>query len=162
MTVREWKIEEVDTVIPLYLDYYNEVEGGCWTPKTARTRLLQVLRIDGAFALLAEEKGEPIGFVTGYFKQYDDLVGYMLEEIVIAKERQGQGFGSALLRETERRVRARGAACIDLQAVNDERHERFYSRAGYHNAVNFVRKVKWLDTAEKEAGTAINDKKLLT
>ena len=107
------------------------------------------MRIDGAFALLAEEKGEPIGFVMGHFKQYDDLVGYTLEEIVIAKDRQGQGFGSALLRETERLVRARGAACVELQSVNDERHERFYGRSGYRNAVNFVVKVKWLDSIEK-------------
>lgn len=149
MTVRELKPKEADIVIPLYIDYYNEVEGGCWMPKTARTRLLQALRIDGAFALLAEEKGVPIGFAMGYFKQYDDLVGYTLEEIVIAKDRQGQGFGSALLRETERLVKARGAACMELQSVNDERHERFYGRAGFRNAVNFVMKVKWPDTAEK-------------
>lgn len=36
-----------------------------------------------------------------------------------------------------------GASCIELRAVNDEMHEKFYGKAGYSNAQNFVRKVKW-------------------
>ena len=31
----------------------------------------------------------------------------------------------------------------ELKAVNDEMHERYYGKAGYHNAKNFVMKVKW-------------------
>ncbi len=85
-----------------------------------------------------------LGFVMGYFKQYDDIVGYTLEEIVIAFEHQNKGIGSALLQEIERQVRERGASCVELQAVLDERHERYYGKAGYRNASNFVMKVKWL------------------
>ncbi len=35
-----------------------------------------------------------------------------------------------------------------LQAVNDEVHERYYSKAGYKNSVNFVMKVKWFEEVE--------------
>jgi len=34
-------------------------------------------------------------------------------------------------------------ACIELQAVYDEMHEKYYGKAGYCNAGNFVMKVKW-------------------
>lgn len=47
--------------------------------------------------------------------------------------------------EIERQVQERGAACVELQAVNDEMHERYYGKAGYHNAQNFVLKVKWFE-----------------
>ena len=60
---------------------------------------------------------------------------------MIAREHQNKGLGSSLLGELERREK--GAACVELQAVNDEMHERYYGKAGYHNAKNFVMKVKW-------------------
>ena len=62
---------------------------------------------------------------------------------MIAREHQNKGLGSSLLGELERRGRGKGAACVELQAVNDEMHERYYGKAGYHNAKNFVMKVKW-------------------
>ena len=63
-----------------------------------------------------------------------------MEEIVIDGARQHQGYGSALLVELEHRVREKGAACVELQAVNDLLHDGFYSKAGYGNAKNFVMK----------------------
>lgn len=58
---------------------------------------------------------------------------------------QNRGIGSAFLNELERIVKEKGAACIELQSVNDELHERFYGKADYHNAKNFVLKVKWFE-----------------
>ena len=83
--------------------------------------------------------------VMGYFKQYDDIIGYTLDEIVIAYEHQNKGIGSRLLRELEQRVKEKGASCVELQAVNDDMHERYYGKAGYQNAKNFVMKVKWFE-----------------
>jgi hypothetical protein len=48
-----------------------------------------------------------------------------------------------LLAELEQRVRAAGASCVELSAVKDEMHERYYGKAGYSDAKNFVMKVKW-------------------
>jgi predicted N-acetyltransferase YhbS len=81
----------------------------------------------------------------GYFKQYDDIVGYTLEEIIVSRENQNKGLGSALLAEVEHRVKEKGASCVELQAVSDEMHERYYGKAGYKNAKNFVMKVKWFE-----------------
>ena len=115
----------------------------CWTEKTAGSRMYQVLSTQDAYALLLEENGKALGFAMGYFKQYADIVGYTLEEILIIRERQNQGLGSFLLRELERRVKEKGAACIELQAVSSPLHEHYYGKSGYHNAKNFVMKVKW-------------------
>lgn len=90
-----------------------------------------------------EENESVLGFAMGYFKQYDDIIGYTLEEIVIAYEYQNKGIGSVFLSDLERIVQEKGASCVELQAVNDEHHERYYEKAGYRNAKNFVMKVKW-------------------
>ena len=144
MHISEMTLEDVSTVLPLYIDWYNGCEGGCWTEETAGKRIRQVLTIEGSYSLLMrDEDGESVGFVMGYFKQYDDIVGYTLEEIVIAAKHQHRGLGSALLKEVENRAREKGASCVELQAVRDELHERYYGKAGYRDASNFVMKVKW-------------------
>lgn len=144
MQIEIMGLADIPSVLPLYIDYYNRCEGGCWTEETAAKRIGQVLKIDDAYSLIMKEDGGAvIGFAMGYFKQYDDIVGYTLEEIVIAADRQDHGLGSLLLQELERRVRDKGAACVELQAVKDDMHEKFYGKASYRDARNFVMKVKW-------------------
>lgn len=144
--IREMKLSDVELVVPLYLDYYNACEDCSWTAETAVRCIRQVVGMQDAYSLLVQdEDGAVLGFAMGYFKQYDDLIGYELEEIVIAREYQRQGLGSKLLACLEERVQQKGAACVELKAVKDEMHERYYGKAGYQNVGNFILKVKWLD-----------------
>lgn len=146
MNIAEMYLNDIENVLELYVDYYNNHEEGCWTKETARKRIYQVLSIEDSYSLIMKtDDGNVIGFAMGYFKQYDDIVGYTLEEIIISAQNQGKGFGSCLLTELERRVKEKGGSCVELQAVNDELHERYYGKAGYKNAQNFVMKVKWFD-----------------
>lgn len=146
MNIKEMNVNDIDSVLPLYIDYYNNHEDCCWTEETAGKRIKQVLSmIDSYSLIMRDEKGYTIGFVMGFFKQYDDIVGYTLEEIVISSAYQHKGLGSKLLDEIEKRAREKGASCVELQAVNDEMHESYYGKAGYKNAANFVMKVKWFD-----------------
>ena len=145
MNIREMTTSDIKKVLPLYISYYNEQENGCWTEETAGRRIHQILSMEDSFSLILEKNDSTLGFAMGYFKQYDDIIGYTLEEIIIAYEYQNQGIGSTLLRELERIVKEKGAACIELQSVNDEHHEKYYGKAGYHNAKNFVMKVKWFE-----------------
>ena len=144
-TISEMNTENIDEVLGFYIDYYNNNEDACWTRETARKRLHQVLSIEDSYSLILRAEDETaIGFVMGYFKQYDDIVGYTLEEIVIAPDCQHKGLGNELLKDLEIRVKNKGASCVELQAVKDEMHEHFYGKAGYGNASNFVLKTKWL------------------
>ena len=144
MQINEMHVEDIDSVLPLYIEYYNKYEDSCWTEETAKKRIKQVLTTEDSFSLIMKDDNDIVcGFVMGYFKQYDDIVGYTLEEIIIAAEEQNKGLGSYLMAELESRVKAAGASCIELQAVKDEMHERFYGKAGFKDAKNFVMKVKW-------------------
>lgn len=145
MHIREMKLEDIAAVLPLYISYYNGQEGGCWNENTAAKRIHQVLSMEDSYGLLVENEYDVLGFVMGYFKQYDDIIGYTLDEIIISYKCQNKGLGSMLLRELEQRVKEKGASCVELQAVNDDMHERYYGKAGYKNAQNFVLKVKWFE-----------------
>lgn len=146
MHIYEMNLNDINDVLSLYIEYYNNHEGSCWTEKTARKRIHQVLSIEDSYSVIMKNNdGKVVGFVMGYFKQYDDIIGYTLDEIIISSENQGKGLGSILLQETEKRVKEKGASCIELQAVSDELHERYYGKAGYKNAANFVMKVKWFE-----------------
>ena len=140
---RELKAEDVPLLLPLYIDYYNTVEGACWTDETAGKRIRQVIGIPGSFGLTAELSGETAGFLMGYFQQYDDLIAYDLEEIVIRRELQGMGLGSRLLAAVAQRAKEKGAAMIQLSSVNDEMHAHFYGKFGFKNAGNLIPKSKF-------------------
>ncbi len=79
MRIREMAIGDIQAVLPIYISYYNEHEGGGWTEETAGKRIRQVLGIENSFSLILKERNTVLGFAMGYFKQYDDLVGYTLE-----------------------------------------------------------------------------------
>ena len=143
----EYKIftpADIGRVVPLYIEYYNTHEDGEWTEETTCKRIRQVMTREDAFGLLLEDQGGVLGFAMGYFEQYDDCQAYDLIEIVIAGDRQGRGLGTALMEELERQVRARGAMLIQLQSVNDEKHDHFYGKSGFKNAKNLVLKTKFL------------------
>ena len=145
LSFRRMTMEDLPRATELYIGYYNRFEGGCWTMETTTRRIRQVLTREDSLCLLLEEDGVLLGFSMGYLEQYDDLMAYDLVEIVIAAACQGQGYGKALMAETERQAKLLGAAMVQLQAVNDDKHHRFYGQLGYQDANNLVLKTKWLD-----------------
>lgn len=144
MTCRIMTENDIHAVVPLYIEHYNTHEGGEWTEETTYKRIHQVWSREDSLCLLLEEGEKVLGFCMGYFEQYDDLQAYDLIEIVIAHEYQNQGIGTQFMEELERRVKNAGGAMIQLQAVNDDMHERFYGKLGYQTCNNLVPKSKFL------------------
>lgn len=145
MKIQVMNVEDIYKVLDLYINYYNKVEGSCWNEKTAYKRIHQVMSMENSFSLIAQDKTKTLGFVMGYFKQYDDIIGYTLEEIVIDYKFQNRGYGTALVKRLENYVKDMGASCVELKAVNDKMHDNFYGKIGYQDSSSFIDKVKWLD-----------------
>jgi len=136
--------KDIDRVVPLYIEHYNTYESGAWTEQTTYKRIHQVWSREDSLCMILERDGDVIGFVMGYFEQYDDIQAYDLVEIVIAHGYQGQGIGTQFMGMIETKVREFGGSMIQLQAVNDEMHNRFYGKLNYQNCSNLVLKSKWL------------------
>ena len=49
MQIEVMTLSDIEMVIPIYLDYYNNCEGGCWTEATAGRRIRQVLMIEDSY-----------------------------------------------------------------------------------------------------------------
>ncbi len=128
--------ENIDLVLNNYVDYYNNCEGGCWTYEKAYKRIHQVMTIEGAECLVQYDDEKMTGFAMGYYKEFDDLKAYFLEEIVIFAEYQNKGYGTAFLNELEVVIRQNGVEHIELISVNDEHHMHFYEKIGYYAASN--------------------------
>lgn len=144
LTCRMMAESDIERVIPLYMEHYNTYDEGQWTFVTTYKRIHQVWSREDSLCMILEWGSEVIGFVMGYFEQYDDIAAYDLVEIVIKHEHQSKGIGTAFMELVEARVKELGGAMIQLQAVNDEMHERFYGKLGYRNCSNLVLKSKWL------------------
>ena len=128
--------QDVPAIARAYMEYYNLHENGCWQYEKAYKRIHQIVTIEDALCLIQTEHGQITGFEIGFFKEYDDLTAFYLEEIVIFAAYQNKGYGTALLQEIERCARERGAEHIELVSVNDAHHMQFYSSFGMYAASN--------------------------
>lgn len=144
MEYRVMEEKDIDRVVPVYIDYYNNHEDCQWTRETTYKRIHQVWNREDSLCLILEEGDEVLGFAMGYFEQYEDLSAYDLVEIVIDYKYQNKGLGTKFMEEIEHRVIALGGKLIQLEAVNDEAHERFYDRLKYQTAGNLLLKSKFI------------------
>ena len=119
-----------------YREYYNAHEGGCWTFEKAYRRIHQIVTIEDSFCLIQLNNNKITGFAIGFFKEYDDLTAYYLEEIVIFAAYQNKGYGKAFLAELEKKAKERGAEHMELVSMNDDLHMHFYTSCGMYAANN--------------------------
>lgn len=136
------KETDIDKVIPLYIQYYNEYEDADWTSETVYKRLHQVITREDSYGLILSDENSIVGFAMGYFEQYDDGKAYDLVEIVISHSYQRKGIGTSFMNELEKRVKELGAFLVQLQSVNDEKHNTFYESLGYKDCHNLIIKSK--------------------
>lgn len=124
------------SIIHNYVDYYNTYENGCWTYEKAYKRIHQIMSIEDAECIVLYQDTELIGFLMGYYKEYDDIKLYYLEEIVIFSKFQNKGYGKILLNELEKRTKMNGASQIEFICINDEHHMHFYEKLGFNASKN--------------------------
>lgn len=128
---------DVEETARLYMDYYNNHEGGCWQYEKAYRRIHQMVTIENSLCLIQKgDEADTTGFVIGYFKEYDDSSVYYLEEIIIFADYQNKGYGRQLLDEIEKRALEYGAKHIEPVSVNDAHHMHFYKGSGMFEAAN--------------------------
>lgn len=144
MECKVLEISDIESLVPLYNEYYNVYEDGGWTDAATYRRIHQVVTREDSFGLTVQNKGGIIGFAMGYFEQYDDGMVYDLVEIVIAHAYQNKGIGTMLMRELEKQVRALGGFMVQMTAANDALHNHFYTKLGYSDCSNLVLKSKIL------------------
>ena len=143
-TLRKMSKEDINNVVPLYIEYYNNNEDAEWTTETTFKRIHQVWSREDSYCLIWENKNGIVVFAIGYFEQYDDCFAYDLVEIVVTTQLQNKGYGTVFMKQLEDCIKKEGAMLIQLQSVNDDLHNHFYGKLGYKDASNLVLKTKIL------------------
>lgn len=143
-TLRKMSEKDINSVVPLYIEYYNNNEDAEWTTETTYKRIHQVWSREDSYCLIWENKNGIVAFAIGYFEQYDDCFAYDLVEIVVTTQLQNKGCGTVFMKQLEDCIKKEGAMLIQLQSVNDDLHNHFYGKLGYKDASNLVLKTKIL------------------
>ena len=100
--------------------------------------------IEDSVCLKVLQEDRICGILMGCLDWFDDGPCFHILEVLILKEYQCRGVGSALMQEAERIAKSKGAAVAVLETLNDEQHEHFYGRLGYATRKDLVTKVRKL------------------
>ena len=147
MNYRLMTEQDLAYVVEKNIEYYNTVEDCCWIYEKAYKRIHQVLTMEDSMCMVQLDDNDSItGYLMGYFKEFYDIRGYFLDEIVIFKGFQGKGYGTDFIKVLEQEVSKNGASIIELNSVNDEMHKHFYSKLYYYETKNFVMMGKFLES----------------
>lgn len=132
----------LDEIVNFYLEYYN-ANGGKWTYEKAYKRIHQMTSMEDSLVLLQLEEKQLVGFLMGYFKQFDDSRGFYVEEILVASDVQHKGYGSDMLRHLKADLEGGTCDWIELLTTTGELHQIFYSKNGYTRSDKLV--IEYLD-----------------
>lgn len=134
--------DNISFIVDKYISYYNTNEDDGWTFDKAYRRIHQVMTMQDSYCIVQTVDGDISGFAMGYYKQFDDLIAYFLEEIIIFDGFRRNGLGTLMMKELEKNIIDYGAEHIELLSVNDDLHDSFYGKLGYYDAKNLSLKGK--------------------
>lgn len=98
-------------------------------------RLLRIVDARDHAALIAEDNGEPVGFLLMLDSLPDEVTGQdqaFIAYMAVERDRRGGGIGAALLAAAEDEARKRGLQYIALMVTDENAAARaLYERAGF-------------------------------
>jgi GNAT superfamily N-acetyltransferase len=131
--VREARSEEVERVLGMY-EWLFAPPGSlppAWDPVRAEEALVEAIEGVSSTVLVAEHRGELLGFATAYLDLNSVRFGLRcwVEDLAVSPEHRSQGVGKALLEAAKQWARERGATHLELDS-GDARKDahRFYER----------------------------------
>jgi ribosomal protein S18 acetylase RimI-like enzyme len=123
MPIREFRITDYEEVMHLWKD-----SGLVIRPGDEIDGIKVKLERDPDIFLVAEEKREIVGVVMG---AWDGRRGW-INHLAVRSSRQRSGIGTALLRELERRLAAKGAEKVNAQIYRwNQQSIDFFKASGY-------------------------------
>ena len=84
MKIDVMNVNDIELVVPLYIDYYNNCEDGCWTEATARRRIQQVLKIEDSYSLIIRDIYNITKWRKCHPRIYDNFFLYVLSAYALA------------------------------------------------------------------------------
>jgi GNAT superfamily N-acetyltransferase len=131
--VREAVPGEVERVLGMYEWLFappGSVPPG-WDPERARAAIADAIADESSVVLVAEQRGDLLGFCTAYLELNSVRFGARcwIEDLAVSPQHRSQGVGGLLLDAAESWARERGATHLELDTgLAREDAQRFYER----------------------------------
>lgn len=139
MNYREITYQDLSEMTELYIASFNAAPWhDHWTAETAGKRLRQMMQRASSYGLLAYDELGLCGLVLGDEEQFYDGTQFQIREFCINNMRRGQGLGSTLYRELERRLLEQGVLEIVLYTLHHPATEGFYQHMGFATSADIV------------------------
>ncbi|MGH2955372.1 MAG: GNAT family N-acetyltransferase [Solirubrobacterales bacterium] len=131
--VRPAREDEVERVLGMY-EWMFEPPGYLpqgWDAQRAKGALTEAIEAEDSAVLVAEHRGELLGFVTAYLELNSVRFGLRcwVEDLAVEPQRRSEGIGGRLLDAAAEWARGRGATHLELDTgLAREDAQRFYER----------------------------------
>ncbi len=132
-TIRPAVSAEVERVLGMYEWLFAEPGSlpPAWDPERARQAIAEAIESAESTLLVAEHRGELLGFCSAYIELNSVRYGVRcwVEDLAVSPEHRSQGVGKGLLDAAKSWARERGATHLELDSgeKRDDAH-RFYDR----------------------------------
>jgi ribosomal protein S18 acetylase RimI-like enzyme len=134
-TVREALVEDIDAIVGLLRGLYEAMgETSGIDPETFPATLRSLLADDRSHLLVAEHRGEVLGFVSFSVRRTCMHPGgsALVDELAVDGRHRGQGVGRVLIEAVVERSRALGLDEVEVSTeLSNERARRFYGTVGF-------------------------------
>ncbi|MGV3026977.1 N-acetyltransferase family protein [Clostridium thermobutyricum] len=139
MNYREIHIEDIKELVEIYIEAFNAPPwNDKWTIETASKRLSQMIKSEGFYGIIAEESNIIYGLILGHEEQFYDGVLFNIKEFCVRSKLKGQGLGSKIFNEFEKRLYNKGINEIILFTCKSNETLEFYKKRGLKEYKNLV------------------------
>ncbi|QIW79279.1 GNAT family N-acetyltransferase [Bacillus tequilensis] len=140
MNIRQANTSDATSIAPLF-NQYREFYKQASDLEGAEAFLKARLEHDESIILIAEERGEFIGFTQLYptFSSVSMKRIYILNDLFVAPHARTKGAGGRLLSAAKDFAAENGASCLSLKTEHHNRTARsLYEQNGYEEETAFV------------------------
>jgi len=105
-----------------------------WTLESAYERLLQMMKCEGFYGLVAIDNNHSIcGMIMGNHEIYFTGIHFHIKEFCVRTKLRRAGIGSALLKEFENHLAQKGIESIYLFTSKTDETEAYYQKMDYNS-----------------------------
>lgn len=139
MNYEEITLNHLNELSQLYVETFNaEPWNDAWTFDTAAKRLRQMINTEDFYGICAYQNEEMCGAVIGCMEQFYNGIMFNIREFWVKNGKRGQGVGTQIYIEFEKRLRSKGISEIILFTSKGDNTEHFYHKQNFNVNQNMV------------------------
>lgn len=132
MEIRLIQEEDLNIILPIFIEEWSRAPyDEKWTEKTARLRLIEILQSSSQTSLCILIDNKIIGFAFCRLITWFDGKHGVIEEMIIKKQFQNQGLGTALINAVEENFKRKAVVQIDLLSILGSHAFSFFNKYNF-------------------------------